>query len=208
MYDLEALRHLPADLTPTALVSAIEAALPARAELSIAAEERAVIHVVGEGGGDFVVRVEGDRLRFGAGSDPAPALQVTVSVGDLSALAAGSVRDAVLARAPRLVLDVPAKAPPAAVRLRLDALRSVRGDLQLVIGEADGVQRKVTLTLGPATPRPEAPTATITVATSTLAAIAAGESTVPAAFFAGQIAMDGDLALVMDLVARLMPPPG
>ncbi len=195
--------NLPADITPAAFFSLVEEALKDEPAPANAAPEKLVIHVSGDGGGTWAMGFEGGRLTITQGDAGAPPLQVSMSSDDLRAFVAGSVRDAIKAKAGGKSIDAKQVAKIYRITGKTDQVKAYTGDLSLVV-ENGAASHKLTLTFGGKAPNVAAPTTTISISLEDFLAMLGGELNPQAAFFAGKIRLDGDMNLAMGLAAMAM----
>jgi len=197
--------NLPSDITPGAFFAAIEEALAAEPAPANAAPDKLLLHISGQAGGTWAVGFEGGRLRIVEGLADQPPLQVSASIEDFRAFVAGSVRDAVKAKAGSKASAIEPSQVAKLFRItnKTEQVKAYKGDLQLRV--EDGADaHKLTLTFGGGTPQPAAPTTTISITLDDFLALTGGELNAQAAFFAGKIRLDGDMNLAMGLMAMAM----
>lgn len=191
--------NLPADITPAQFFDLVAAALANEPAPAGAAPDKLVIHVGGADGGVWNLGFEGGALRIATGAAPTPPLQLSMTSDDLRAFIAGSIRDAIRARAGGRTIDASQLAKLFRITNKTEQVKAYTGDLQIVL-EGPATYR-LTLTFGGNTPKPEAPTTTVTFTLDDFLAILGGELQPQAAFFAGKIRLDGDMNLAMGLMA-------
>ena len=85
----------------------------------------------------------------------------------------------------------------------VDGLRAMAGNLKCIVEGAED-RHEATLTFGGQTPDTANPTTTVSITVDDLGAILAGKEEPQAAFFAGKIRLDGDMALAMGLMTLAM----
>lgn len=195
--------NLPADITPSAFFELVADALKDEPAPANAAPDKLLIHVGGDGGGTWAMGFEGGRLAIAQGDAQAAPLQVSTSVEDLRAFIAGSVRDAIKAKAGGKTIDAKQIAKIYRITGKTEQVKQYNGDLQLVV-ENGGSSHKLTLTFGGKAPNAASPTTTISIALEDFLAMLGGELNPQAAFFAGKIRLDGDMNLAMGLAAMAM----
>lgn len=197
--------NLPADITPAAFFAAIAEALKDEPAPANAAPDKLVMHVTGEAGGTWAMGFVNGRLAIDEAAADKPPLQVTSSIEDFRAFLAGSVRDAVKAKAGSKAAGIDAKQAARLFRIttKTDQVKQYSGDLQLVV-ENSPKNHTLTLTFGGGTPNPAKPTTTISISLEDFMALIGGELNAQAAFFAGKIRLDGDMNLAMGLMAMAM----
>ncbi len=191
--------NLPADITPAQFFDLVAAALANEPAPAGAAPDKLVIHVGGDDGGVWNLGFEGGGLKIATGAAAAPPLQLSMTSDDLRAFIAGSIRDAIRARAGGRTIDASQLAKLFRITNKTEQVKAYTGDLQMVL-EGPATYR-LTLTFGGNTPTPEAPTTTVTFTLDDFLAILGGELQPQAAFFAGKIRLDGDMNLAMGLMA-------
>jgi|GEM_PF-1240902 len=197
--------NLPTDITPAAFFAAIAEALKDEPAPANAAPDKLLLHVTGDAGGTWAMGFVNGRLAIDqALADKAP-LQVTTSIEDFRAFLAGSVRDAVKAKAGSRAAAIDAKQVAKLFRIttKTDQVKQYSGDLQLAVDNGAS-KYKLTLTFGGGAPNPAAPTTTISISLEDFLALTGGELNPQAAFFAGKIRLDGDMNLAMGLMAMSM----
>ncbi len=195
--------NLPADITPTAFFSLVEDALKHEPAPSNAAPDKLLIHVVGDGGGTWAMGFEGGRLAIAPGTASTPPVQVSVSTDDLRAFVAGSIRDAIKAKAGGRTIDAREISKVYAITGKTEQIKSFSGDVQLVVENA-GAAHRLTLTFGGGAPKASAPNTTISVGLSDFLGMLGGEVNPQMAFMMGQIRLDGDMNLAMGLASLMM----
>lgn len=198
---LSDLTNLPRTIVPEAFfekVMELVADIPAPPE---AAEDRALVRLEGAGGGSWHVGFVGGRAQIKPGEIPDPTVQVSLSVIDWREFVVGRVRDVVTPGMDTNLLD-----PRLVVRIfddreAVEAVRSFQGTIQLTVRdtEEDG-DYVLFVTLGPQAETRDAPATTVEIALEDLAKLVRREGTPQAAFFAGQIRIDGDMNLAMALM--------
>lgn len=192
--------NLPADITPAAFFSLVEETLKDEPAPANAAPDKLVIHVGGDGGGVWAMGFEGGRLAIKQEGAQGAALQVSMSSDDLRAFVAGSVRDAIKAKAGGRTIDGKQLAKIFRVTGKTEQVKAYSGDLALVV-ENGAANHRLTLTFGGGAPNTSAPSTTISIALDDFLAMMGGELNPQAAFFAGKIRLDGDMNLAMGLAA-------
>ncbi|MFO0745605.1 MAG: SCP2 sterol-binding domain-containing protein [Myxococcota bacterium] len=171
-----------------------------------AAPDKLVIHVEGDAGGSWSMGFTGGKLAIDQGATAGAPLQVSMSTADLRSFIAGEVRDAIKAKAGgRGTIDAKQMAKLFRVTNKTEQVKAFSGDLQFRMEDAGkGKTYKITLTFGGGAPNVAAPKTTISMALSDFLALIGGELNPQAAFFAGQIRLDGDMNLAMGLMALAM----
>ncbi len=197
--------NLPADITPSVFFAAIAEALKDEPAPANAAPDKLLLHVTGDEGGTWAMGFVNGRLAIDQSAADKPPLQVTTSIEDFRAFLAGSVRDALKAKAGSKASAIDAKQVAKLFRIttKTDQVKQYTGDLQLVV-ENSPSNHKLTLTFGGTTPNPAKPTTTISISLADFLALTGGELNAQAAFFAGKIRLDGDMNLAMGLMAMAM----
>lgn len=195
--------NLPADITPAAFFALVQETLKDEPAPANASPEKLLIHVSGDGGGVFAMGFVGGRLQIEQGTADSPPLQLSTSADDLRAFVAGSVRDAIKAKAGGRVIDGKQLAKIFRVTGKTEQVKAYSGDLALVV-ENGAASHKMTLTFGGKAPNTASPTTTISIALDDFLAMMGGELNPQAAFFSGKIRLDGDMNLAMGLAAMAM----
>lgn len=195
--------NLPADITPAAFFTLVEESLKDEPAPANAAPDKLVIHVSGDGGGVWAMGFVGGRLTIEQGSAQSAPLQVSMSADDLRAFVAGSVRDAIKAKAGGRSIDGKQLAKIFRITGKTEQVKAYSGDLALVV-ENGAANHRLTLTFGGGAPNTASPTTTISIALDDFLAMLGGELNPQAAFFAGKIRLDGDMNLAMGLAAMAM----
>lgn len=195
--------NLPADITPTAFFALVEDSLKDEPAPANAAPDKLVIHVSGDGGGVWAMGFVGGRLAIEQGAAQSAPLQVSMSADDLRAFVAGSVRDAIKAKAGGRSIDGKQLAKIFRITGKTEQVKAYSGDLALVV-ENGAANHRLTLTFGGGAPNTASPTTTISIALDDFLAMLGGELNPQAAFFAGKIRLDGDMNLAMGLAAMAM----
>lgn len=146
---------------------------------------------VGDRGGAWTLRVAGGELTVGDGADPSALVTLRQPVADFRALVWGEGNMGSLL--PQQ-LDLTA-ALTGEVRLPTAALAQVKGTLHLEVPGFAGRTWKASLTFGGAAE----PSATVTADVSTLEQLRSGALPPAQAFFAGKIAVTGDVPWLMQI---------
>ena len=198
---LSDLTNLPRTIVPEAFfekVMEVVADIPAPPE---AAEDRALVRLEGLGGGEWNVGFVDGRAQIRQGTIDAPTVQVSLSVIDWREFVVGRVRDVVTPGMDKNLLD-----PRMVVRIfddreAVEAVRDFQGTIRLTVRdpEEDG-DYVLFVTLGSQDETREDPATTVEISLEDLARLVRQESTPQAAFFAGQIRIDGDMNLAMALM--------
>ena len=198
---LSDLTNLPRTIVPEAFfekVMELVADIPAPAE---AAEDRALVRLEGMGGGQWNVGFVDGRAQIREGEISDPTVQVSLSVIDWREFVVGRVRDVVTPGMDKNLLD-----PRMIVRIfddrdAVEAVRDFQGTIKLTVRdpEEDG-DYVLFVTLGGQAETREEPATTVEISLGDLASLVRQESTPQAAFFAGQIRIDGDMNLAMALM--------
>jgi len=195
--------NLPADITPAAFFALVEESLKDEPAPANAAPEKLVIHISGDAGGVWAMGFSGGRLAIEQGAAQSAPLQVSTSVEDMRAFVAGSVRDAIKAKAGGRSIDAKQVAKIFRITEKTEQVKAYSGDLALVV-ENGAANHRLTLTFGGGAPNTASPTTTISIALEDFLAMLGGELNPQAAFFAGKIRLDGDMNLAMGLAAMAM----
>lgn len=183
----------PADLSCADLFATWlpEAFARARAAGASAPDAVVAVELDGDGGGAWTLRVAGGQLAVADGADAAALVTLRQPVADFRAAVWGEG-------------DVGALVPPqldltAAItgeaKLPLATLAQVKGTLNVEIPGFAGRTWKAAVALGGAA----APSATVTVDVPTLEQLRAGSLQPAQAFFAGKIAVTGDVPWLMQV---------
>ena len=198
---LSDLTNLPRTIVPEAFfekVMELVADIPAPAE---AAEDRALVRLEGMGGGQWNVGFVDGRAQIREGEISDPTVQVSLSVIDWREFVVGRVRDVVTPGMDKNLLD-----PRMIVRIfddrdAVEAVRDFQGTIKLTVRdpEEDG-DYVLFVTLGGQAETREESATTVEISLGDLASLVRQESTPQAAFFAGQIRIDGDMNLAMALM--------
>lgn len=185
------LRHPPIELSCADLFATWLPEAFARARAAGVSPPDAVIAVRldGDGGGAWTVRVQGGALAVTDGADPTAALLLVQTVADFRAVVWGE-GDAAALLPPQLDLTA---AITGQHRLPVAALAQVRGTLRVEIPGFAGRTWAAAVTFGGAA----APAATVSIDVPTLEAVRAGTLPMAQAFFAGKIAVTGDVPWLM-----------
>ncbi len=190
---MSALVRPPADLSCTDLFATWLPAAFARARAAGAHPPDAVIAVVldGDGGGAWTLRVASGALAVTDGRDDGALIALTQTVADFRAAVWG---DGAAASMLPAELDL-AAAITGEARLPITALARITGTLRIEIpGFADRTWAAAVTFGGAATP-----SASVSVDLPTLEAIRAGSLPLAQAFFAGKIAVTGDVPWLMQV---------
>jgi putative sterol carrier protein len=207
---------------PVSPAEFIEDVIPAVfAETEVGDEERKLdlklgICLRGEGGGDWTLHFVQGELGIAEGRDPDCAVTVVQSVADWRAALwegrPGLVSDLVQRVAERGAaglsppgIDVSPRNPAA-----LEGLRELQGMIEAIVSSDEGPDWRVDVQIG-AGPIPEHPQATIRIGAAQAEAIRRGELHPLEALITGQLRLEGDLGLILQLQAiamtATMPPP-
>ncbi len=149
------------------------------------------VELSGEGGGGWTLRVAGGALTVTDGADAAAPIALRQSAQDFRAALWGEGgRPSLVPPQIELTAVVTGQA-----RLPTAALASVKGTLRVEIPGFSGRTWSAEITLGGA----RTPNATVTVDVPTLEAMRAGTLAPAQAFFAGKIAVTGDVPWLMQV---------
>lgn len=195
--------NLPADITPGAFFKAVEDALQNEPAPAGAAPDKLLIHITGDAGGTWAMGFEGGRLTIPEGTAANPPLQISMTTDDLRAFVAGSIRDAIKAKAGDRAIDAKQIAKIFGITRKTEQVRAIKGDIQVAITTATGAY-KLTMTFGGGAPKVADPTTKITMSFDDFVALTRRELDPMQAFFMGRIQMDGDLNLAMGLAPLMM----
>jgi putative sterol carrier protein len=197
------LTSLPQDITPGEFFQLVQETLSSQPAPASASAEKAQISLSGEGGGSWVMGFVGGKLVIEQGTADAPPVHVSLSVADFRAFLAGAVRDAVKAHVDAAAIDPAQLGKLYQSADKVEQIKAIAGDLQLVVTGAQG-DHTLTLTTGGGAPNVDAPTCKAAIALPDFALLVAGKENPQAAFFQGKIQIDGDLNHVMMLMGTLM----
>lgn len=190
---LSSVARPPADLSCADLFSTWLPEVFARARAAGAKAPDLTVNVVldGDGGGAWRLRVAGGALTVGDGADPAALVTLRQPVADFRAAVWGEGNMGSLL--PQQ-LDL-AAAITGEVQLPTAALAQVKGTLHLDVPGFAGRTWKASVTFGGAAE----PSATVTVDVPTLEQLRSGALPPAQAFFAGKIAVTGDVPWLMQI---------
>ncbi|MBZ0231880.1 MAG: SCP2 sterol-binding domain-containing protein [Deltaproteobacteria bacterium] len=183
----------PADLSCADLFATWLPETFARARAAGARAPDVVVAVVldGDGGGEWTLRVAGGQLTVADGSDASAVITLRQSVADFRAAVWGEGEVGALVP-PQLDLTA---AITGETKLPLGALGQVKGTLNVEIPGFAGRTWKAAVAFGGAA----APSATVTVDVPTLEELRSGALQPAQAFFAGKIAVTGDVPWLMQV---------
>lgn len=198
--------NLAPDITPGEFFQAVQDALASEPAPANASPDKLVIHVDGEAGGTWSMGFSGGKLAIEQAATAGAPLQVSMSTPDLRSFIAGDIRDAIKAKAGgRGQIDAKQIGKLYKITHKTEQVKAFSGDLQLRMEDAGkGKTYKLTLTFGGGAPNVAAPKTTISMALNDFLGLIGGELNPQAAFFAGQIRLDGDMNLAMGLMALAM----
>lgn len=148
------------------------------------------VELDGDGGGAWTLRVAGGELAVADGADAAAVITLRQSVADFRAAVWGEGEVGALVP-PQLDLTA---AITGETKLPLGALAQVKGTLHVEIPGFAGRTWKAAVAFGAA-----APSATVTVDVPTLEELRSGALQPAQAFFAGKIAVTGDVPWLMQV---------
>lgn len=195
------LANLPADIAPADFFKLLEDALANEPAPAGASPEKLQIRLAGDDGGAWAIGFDDGKLACAPTDVGGTPLQLSLTVEDWRAFVAGRVRDAVATKV-NVGFDASQASKLYRVSNKTEQIKAFSGDLQLVVQDtAEGKDYRVTLTFGGATPNTAAPKTTVSVFLDDFVGMAAGEINAQAAFFMGQIRLDGDMNLAMSLMA-------
>jgi len=183
----------PADLSCAELFSTWFPDAFARAKAAGAKAPDVVMSVVldGDGGGAWTLRVAGGALTVTSAADPAALVTLHQPVADFRAAVWGEGKmDSLLPAQLDLAAAITGEVP-----LPTAALTQVNGTLHLAVPGFAGRTWKIGITFGGATD----PNATVTVDVPTLQELSSGALPPAQAFFAGKIAVTGDVPWLMQI---------
>ena len=177
---------------------------------SEALDVRLGVQLEGTEGGEWVVRMAGGEITIAAGPREETAFTFVQSVDDWRGAlweGRGSAIGSAAARffrpgedpAPGLAPGIGAAPTPAA----LVELAKLDGLIRLVVAGGEGGDWAVGFRLGPG-PVPEEPTCTVTIQADDADALARGELDAMQAFMGGQLAVTGDMTLMLQMQAIQM----
>ena len=195
------LKNLPRTIVPEAFfekVIELVGDIPAPPE---AASDKAIVRMEGAGGGVWNFGFVDGSAHVGVGPVAEPTLQLSLSVIDWREFVVGRVRDVVTPGMDENLLD-----PRMLVRVfddreAVDAVRGFTGTIQITVRDIeDDGDYVVFVTLGTQEETQEAPETSVEIDLEDLARLVRQEVTPQAAFFAGQIRIEGDMNLAMALM--------
>ncbi len=198
---------LPRHIVPEDFATLVNQVLSTEPVPDNASRDKGQVTLTGAGGGSWTIGVVGQHLQLEPGTVSSPGLHVQLTVADWREVVAGRIRDTLKAAVGKVAVDPKMLAKLYRNADKVEAMKGLAGDLQLVIDDREENQEfKVTLATGGQTPNPDAPLAKVTVALTDLVDMAAGRENPQTAFFTGKIRIDGDMNYVMGLFATLMTP--
>ena len=164
------------------------------------------VHLLGEGGGDWVLDVRGGVLSVRAPGElgPTPVVTMWQTMADWRAVIVG---EAGIPGAPTFDLAPPQASPldvlfvdPSSRQI----MSSVRGTVRFEVEGYNGRTWWMRVKFGPQ-PEPREPDAVIRTAADTYARILAHELRPPEAYFSGRISLEGDTSLALQLGMAMLP---
>lgn len=197
------LTNLPASTTPAEFIQHVQDALKEYPAPADASPDKAQFTLSGDGGGQWYMGFVDGQLQVDEGTTEAPPVAISLSVDAWRSFMLGPVRDAVKAEVettafdPALIADLYKNAD------KVEALKAIEGNLQLVVNAEDG-DHKLTITTGGVAADVENPTAKVSVALADFVAMVSGKENPQQAFFMGKLQVDGDLNLLMQMAGQLM----
>jgi len=198
---LHDLKNLPRTIVPEEFfekVIELVAELPAPPE---AATDQAIVRMDGAGGGVWNFGFVGGRAHVAKGTIENPSVQVGLSVIDWREFVVGRVRDVVTPGMDQTLLD-----PRLLVRIfddheAIDAVRDFTGTIRLTVRDVkDDGDYTLFVTLGAQAETRDEPATAVEIDLEDLARLVRREATPQAAFFAGEIRIEGDMNLAMALM--------
>jgi len=168
----------------------------ARAAGATAPDLTVQVHLAGDGGGTWTLRVAGGELTVAPGATSPPELRIEQSVADWRAMVVGEDGAPDVFPKELDLLTVLTRSGPKSASL----LQQHPGTLRLTISGFNGRTWSLTLTAGGAT----TPAAEVTIDAATAAALRAGTIDPMNAFFGGKLQLGGDTAWIMQVGMQAM----
>jgi len=194
----------PADITPAKfftawLPSQVEAFKDMIGSLSGDASAAIAFRVTGEGGGDWTTLLEGGKVKIEKGLRPDALVTVVMNVTNFVEAVTGQLED--LMQPPPGTGDLTPEQAAARAKDNLEAIKAIHGAVMGVI-EDDKKPFKALVKFGGELKAE--PDVTVTMGRDTALAIAKGDTNPQAAFMSGQVKLEGDLSILMQLTPILM----
>ena len=199
------LTDLPRMIMPAALVELLQTGLSDITPPKDATDDRVAARISGPGGGAWHIGVREGAFELVEGPCERPLVMMSLSVADWREFVAGRVRDALVTAvgSQRLSLDAITELQGSADRA--NALSALSGDIRVVIeDDEEDAEYCATVTFGGDSPRPATPTTTVRLNLNYLGKLASGGETLQGAFFAGKIAIEGDINLAVNVMTALL----
>ena len=172
--------------------------------------ERMQFNITGDEGGSYHIGMEFDEeedddvLTIEEGQTAAPPVAVTVDIDDFRGMLAGDLKDRFVDELGEAFLNPKllkhAFLPDSVVQ----KVKSLSGNLQVRIEDKEsGDQYVVTGTLGGGAPNVDSPTCTVLIDVKTMLDVARRKADPQQLFMQGRIRIDGDMAIVLQLMGLL-----
>ena len=202
------LSNLPSSLTPFEFFDEVLPEILGEVEIPAGVgEERLQITVTGDEGLELHLGLEDGEMTMEEGQADAPPIALTISDRDFVSLLAGDLRDKVKAATGGVAIgprQLRKAFLPAAV---VEKIKDIHGDLQVRIVDKDDDETYVaTVTFGGGAPNVAAPTCTVVIEVPTLIEMVTGAQPAQQLFFQGKIRIDGDMSIVLNLMAIMSAP--
>ena len=170
--------------------------------------ERLQFHISGEDSIDIHIGIDGDGdLTLEEGVTDSPPIAISTSDTDFRAIIAGSLRDQVKAKTGRVAVGPRQLRKAFLPADKVQRIKVLSGNLQFhLVDNDEGAEYRYTLTLGGGTPDVNNPSCTVSLDVPTLMEIAGGQQQIQQLFFQGKVRIDGDMNVIMGLMAVVTSP--
>ena len=170
--------------------------------------ERLQFHISGDEGIDIHIGIDEDGdLTLEEGTTDSPPIAISTSDNDFRSVVAGALRDQVKAKTGNVAIGPRQLRKAFMPESKVQRIKALSGNLQFhLIDNDDGVDYRYTVTLGGGTPDVNNPSCTVSLDVPTLMEIAGGQQQMQQLFFQGKVRIDGDMNIIMGLMAVVTGP--
>jgi len=201
--------NLPSDITPEDFFMEVLPELLGEVDLPDGlGTERLQFHFTGDDGMDIHIGVDDDGdLTLEEGQSDSPPIAISASTSDFRAAIAGSLRDQVKAETGDIAIGPKQLRKAFMPDSKVQRIKALSGDLQFRLKDSQlGDEYAYTLTLGGKAPNASSPTTTVSLDLPTLLEIVSGRQQMQQLFFQGKVRIDGDMNVIMGLMAVVTSP--
>jgi len=170
--------------------------------------DRLQFHISGDDSIDIHIGIDEDGdLTLEEGVTSSPPIAISTSDTDFRSIIAGSLRDQVKAKTGHVAVGPRQLRKAFLPEAKVQRIKALTGNLQFhLIDNDEGSEYRYTLTLGGGTPDVNSPSCTVSLDVPTLMEIAGGQQQIQQLFFQGKVRIDGDMNVIMGLMAVVTSP--